>query len=346
MAPVAGGPPDRSAGALSGVLVLGVPRSGTTWVARMLAGAEGAGLVVEPDNHLNVPFALHAKLGLPGGFYPRLSPGEDAPAYRRLWREAFAAAEEQRVVRRLRRAAARRLLAGGPRADIRRAFVDPGSTPLRLRLAGALAVPERAPAGATPAIVKSVHAPLAAAWVAAEVDAGVAVVLRDVLNVVSSWAALGWIEPDGPDELAVSGPAGLAALASSQGAPPPPRSGSHLARTTWLLASLTLVLQRTAAANPSWVVVRHEEITREPVAGFRALAAGLGIRWTPSAEEAVRATARPGGGFETTREPAQVANAWRRLAPAQLQEAVTVLAAFADAVPGSPVFAVPATGRG
>ncbi len=70
------------------VLVAGIPRSGTTWVGRVLGQARGACYVHEPDNHLVRPQAWWVKRRL--GAYPRLLPGQPAPDYERLFRVAFA----------------------------------------------------------------------------------------------------------------------------------------------------------------------------------------------------------------------------------------------------------------
>lgn len=70
------------------VLVAGIPRSGTTWVGRVLGQADGACYVHEPDNHLVRPEAWWAKRRL--GAFPRLLPGQPAPDYERLFRVAFA----------------------------------------------------------------------------------------------------------------------------------------------------------------------------------------------------------------------------------------------------------------
>src|SRR4051794_14190277 len=70
------------------VLIAGLPRSGTTWIARMLASCEHTVLVSEPDNPNDDPFALR-KRKLPGGYYTALDPTDEAPVFERLWREAF-----------------------------------------------------------------------------------------------------------------------------------------------------------------------------------------------------------------------------------------------------------------
>ena len=80
-------PPDEIA-ATGRILVIGPPRSGTTWVEQVLGRAAGARVVHEPDNETSNPFALRAKTSL--GRFPVLAPGDPAPpAYFDLWSRAF-----------------------------------------------------------------------------------------------------------------------------------------------------------------------------------------------------------------------------------------------------------------
>jgi hypothetical protein len=69
------------------LLVVGPPRSGTTWAAEALAEALGAWYVHEPDNpdlHA-VAAGVVVRLGL----CPVVEPGDDDPAYRGLWEAAI-----------------------------------------------------------------------------------------------------------------------------------------------------------------------------------------------------------------------------------------------------------------
>lgn len=312
------------------ILVIGIPRSGTTWVATMLARAQSTALVHEPDDPYLFAFALRAKRPLAGGLYTALSPHQDAPLYERLWREAFGErgtsytrAEE------LREAWARRLLSSAgeravSRSFMRRAFVDP-----RLRLAEALAVARRPTAHAESVIVKSVHAALSAEWLAARLDVQVVVVLRDLLNVLSSWVALGWLWSPDADELAASDPPQLEQLALGCGLPSLPAGASALARLTWLLGLLKTSLERTARAHPEWHVARHEELCEQPPEGFRGLAARVGLKWSPEADAAVAATDVPGSGYAIERVASSLPNVWSsRLARQQVAEIAAVLGAF------------------
>ncbi|MGH7750371.1 MAG: sulfotransferase, partial [Candidatus Dormibacteria bacterium] len=72
------------------VLVVGAPRSGTTWLAQVLAAEPGSRLVHEPDNPAFHPDAAEAR-ALYGG-YASLHRGERVPAYEELWDAAFATA--------------------------------------------------------------------------------------------------------------------------------------------------------------------------------------------------------------------------------------------------------------
>jgi hypothetical protein len=60
----------------SPVLVVGVPRSGTTWTARVLGAALGTRLVMEPDNEKISAPAILPKRRL--GRFPVLASGQSA----------------------------------------------------------------------------------------------------------------------------------------------------------------------------------------------------------------------------------------------------------------------------
>src|SRR5579862_5634574 len=106
------------------VLVVGLPRSGTTWTESVLGTAVGASTVSEPDNEkLSAP-AISAKRGL--GRFPVLTPGDHAPRYERLWRWALQGAPSStalrtaaKVMKRADRDAAESLLNGRPSLELR-----------------------------------------------------------------------------------------------------------------------------------------------------------------------------------------------------------------------------------
>lgn len=265
------------------VLVLGLPRAGTTWVAEMLAGTPGARYVHEPDNEHNGVEAAYAKRAL--GRFPMLRPGDEAPAYARLWRRAFA---------------------GPPRGVIRRLdHWDHGRAagPLHTRRSAPLGwlaqrIP-RLPDEARP-VVKSVHAALCAEWVAAAAEPDhVVVLLRDPLNVVASMIELEM--PDADRRLDEGGRI-----------EPPLALPTRLHRMAWQVAVLEEALLSAAARNPDWTVERHESLMADPLERFPSLAAAVGLEWPDECHRRLLASNAAGSGYRTTRRWSDLRERWRR----------------------------------
>ena len=316
------------------VLVAGVPRSGTTWVATLLGATRDASYLEEPDNHFTYPFAFRAKRGLVGGFYPALEPGQEALDYERLWTAAFRLDETWRSGRRalaegVRRSLARAAWGSVANEQIRRALLHPDRDGFALRAARALAVPERPLRDSRHLIVKSVLCPLSLEWIAARFPLQVVVVLRDVRNVLSSWIQLGWVGRSGDDMLDSLDPVIQEHLAGRYRIPPPGHGASPVVRGTWLLGMLTLALEDAARRHPDWHVVRHEELCRSPHAAFRQLAATIGLEWTVEADELLNELNRSGTGMQRVRVASKLPEVWRsRLGPEQARDIAAVLERF------------------
>ena len=318
---------------MSRVLVVGVPRSGTTWVATILGETRDAVYVEEPDNHLTHPFAFRAKHRLQGGFYTALRPDHDPVDYAALWRAALGFPDHGPTPRpwaAMRRKLAVALWHSVRNEDIRRAFSDPIAVTTKLRVAGALAVPEGPPSTAHTVVAKSVYAALSVEWIATRFPVQVVIVERDLLNVLSSWVALRWVGTPGDDMLDSLDPLVRDRLTAEHGVEPPPPGSSPLLRGTWLLGVLSLALRTAAGRHPEWTVVRHEELCVDPGGGFRALAASLGLEWTADTDRLLADLDRPGSGIERVRSTAQLPGIWRsRLGPEQLEEIAPLIERFA-----------------
>lgn len=313
------------------ILVVGVPRSATSWVGRVLGATRGATYLGEPDNHEHCPFALRAKRRLSRGFYPMLTPTDEAPDYERLWQTALAGppASERGWWARARDRGASRLLSASSSDDVLRAFRGPGM-PVRLRLADAVAVPERPDEVGGALVVKSVHAQLALEWIQARWPVEVVVVLRDPLAVVSSWQDLGWLDEsaahDALDELDA---ATSRLLAERYGVMPPGAEESRLARATWLIGILTSVLVEGLSRHAEWRRAEHETLCVDPHGGFRTLADGLGLQWSDDVDRLLEEMNRPGRAYETNRVAGDLQEVWRsRLDAGQIAEARSVLETF------------------
>jgi hypothetical protein len=301
MSPIVAGRPDR-------LLILGVARSGTRWLATALGHAEGTRVVKEPDNVDADPTGSGtSRLGF--GPYPSIAPDADAPQFRALWDLAFSARVPNRPG--VRRRAARLAL------RLPRELRDP----LLRRSAQAMAaLPGRAPH----VVVKSIYAHFYADWLVRHYDPRVVAIQRNPLNVISSWVALGvhgfdllerplvretYLEP-------------LGIVVPEPGAPP-------LQQAAACVGLLTTVLADHVTRHPEWLVVTHEDLCVEPMAKIQAVCQRVGLTWTDDVERFLAESNRPGEGFSHVRVTKEQPKRWReRLTDAQVSEIEEVLAQF------------------
>ena len=78
------------------VLIVGLPRSGTSWVGNILGRAPRTAYVHEPDGDHD-PFAFRARRG--SFIMPVLAPGDSAPDMERLWAGALAGGARATTIR-------------------------------------------------------------------------------------------------------------------------------------------------------------------------------------------------------------------------------------------------------
>ena len=312
------------------VLVVGVPRSGTSWVGRILGSTEGAAYLQEPDNHEHTPFALRAKRGLPGYFDS--APRSHVNAYEQLWRAALQPVGGERrrpTLERVRSKVSLKLLRSASDQDVMRFLRGHASAPARLRLAAALAVPERAAGPTDLIVVKSVHAQLALEWIAERCPVRVMIVLRHPLNVLSSWKELGWLAGADADPLAELDPRVREEVAERIGAAPVDDADTPMTRAAWLVGLLTSVLLTHAEKHPDWAVVSHESLCERPHELFSTVASRLGLRWSAQSDALLDQLDRPGSGYETMRVASDLVEIWRtRLTSDEVREASAALGRF------------------
>ena len=309
------------------VVIAGIPRSGTTWTADVVAKIARVPSLHEPDNDKESLAALMAKRSL--GRFPTLRPGDPAPRYERLWRDALGGRSTKVTT-------GRGLL--GDRlwrsvGSSQREHAVQGRISARIRLAAALTgTPKLKPYSpstvpAVVVVVKTVHAPLALEWLVDRFSpVRVVVVLRHPANVLSSWRELGL--PD-QDRALDQHPVVQRDYLTPWNVRPPP--ADPVARAAWQVCLLTAVLLDAAARHAEWLVVVHEDLCAAPVPRFGALARALGLPWRNDAERFLRESDRPGDGFAGQRRAGEQPDRWRsRLAP----EGVRALATAAAQFPG------------
>jgi hypothetical protein len=308
--------------------VVGLPRSGTTWISRVLSAPHDIGLVEEPDNSWVVPYAHRVKRELRGRWHPRLVPGDSAPAFEELWRNALGLETNvsawEHALRPCRRVAANRLFRSAMRrGDQRSAVMEGSKVSSRLAVAEMLAVPVTAP-DRPYLLVKSVYSALAVEWIAWKWPVKVLVVMRGSYNVLSSWDRL-WRGP--PDEaMSDLDTETVTSLAENAGIPIPAKGSSWMARSASLYGLLMSELMSTVERHPEWELIWHESVAADPRRRLAKTADRVGLPWTSDSERALDEMNRPGVAYEPRRITRDTSESWRRrLTSSQIEDIDSVL---------------------
>jgi Sulfotransferase domain len=255
------------------ILVTGMPRSGTTWVGRVLCAGNGAGYLNEPFNLATSPGTIRVPVD---HWYPYVTAENEGVIVGTL--EPLLRFEYP-LGRELRRC--RRYIELLHTLKMWRSFVrGRGRRPL----------------------VKEPHAVFSAEWFARRLGSDVVVTVRHPAAVVSSWKRLDW-SFDFANLLAQ--PALVRDLLG------PFRSDMERALEPShdlvdRVALLWHVVYRTVARYrevfPDFHIVRQEDLSREPMEGYRALYEALGLPLTREAEDAIVAASSSANPKETSVE--------------------------------------------
>jgi hypothetical protein len=293
------------------VLVVGLPRSGTTWIGRAIGHAPETRAVGEPDNEDNFAFAIKAKRRL--GRFPYLEAGANAPpAYEQLWESAFAGGSGPRSPRGLASKALH--WAAKSHTSVHTAENWNIARRLALRASVGLATPGKA-AASKHVVVKSVFVPLALDWVCQRWHPRLVVVTRSALNTVGSWRMRGWPRPL-VDHPLLDGKLGFeheifGRLVGGRQIPPAPAPEDSIRRLTWELCALHLVILTTQARYPDSLVVRHESLCLDPLDQFRDLFTELGLEWSDEVGAYLESSNQQGeGAYDTQRIAAEEPDRW------------------------------------
>lgn len=281
---------------MSRVLLLGVPRSGTTWCGRVLGQTDRTIYVNEPDGDTEA-FALPARSGFNGP--PSLSVGQSAEAYEQLWRGAFDGAGRPRA---LGARLARYLNASASSGERFSAWFDSDFS-LRMRAVKRLAKPGEPRSDLLNVVAKSVRAEFTAEWIADRFKPTVLLVERSPMNVLASWIDLAYAHST--REFSA-----YAEQARMRWGIRPPEDPELLDRQVFTYAVMALALRESAEAK-NWIRVEHEYLCIDSSPRFQSLAAQLNLGWSESAERFIEDSNRSGEGYQTTRHTADQPESWR-----------------------------------
>jgi hypothetical protein len=255
-----------------GLLVTGLPRSGTSWVGKMLEASGEVVYVNEPMNPQHPPGHSPGVLDATVTHrFQYVDPDDDEQ-----WHAAFA-----RTLA-LRYGFRRELATNRSPYDLAR-MAKYGTSFTLGRLRGRRAM------------LDDPFAIFSTGWLVREMGCTAVVLVRDPVSFVGSWRALNWrihfhelleqpaLVRDHLDPYVER----MRALVGSD---------DWLARTSLLWEATYDVVDRAFRPLPGVHLVGYEDLVREPLTGFRDLYDRFGLTWSPSAEKRIReaTTEQPG----------------------------------------------------
>lgn len=298
------------------VLVTGAHRSGTTWVAETLCSGRELHFVDEPFNPGYRPrWMRHA---VPYWFTYVSEPGPE-PVQRDLdavlslrypWGQALGLRSRHEVLR----------------------FLQLASSTAAARLTHKRL------------LVKDPLALFSAPWVQRRYGADVVVCVRHPAAFVSSLQRLGWTFDAGNLTQQEALMADLLGPWEEQVRAAAVRPGDIVDQGILLWRVIYGVARRYRDEHPGWLFVRHEDLSQEPVSGFRSAYEALGLRWDDAAVRAVTGRTNrenpsevPVERFKTThRDSRALSGLWRsRLSAVDVHRVRTALEEDADWVYGA-----------
>jgi hypothetical protein len=298
------------------IIIIGLPRSGTTWTMRVLGAAAGTMVISEPDNEDKCPPAIHGKHKV--GRYPVLVPGDVAPAYHKLWEWVLRGGQENR-----RSLLARHMLGPGRSNRLHEGRPDPVTW-----LAGTVARnprPAPSPVQGLRIVAKSIHAQLDAEWLANEFDIDVLLLLRHPANVLASWMEVNL--KDARNSTLEIHPEVRTRYLEPWGVPLP--GPDPIERMSWRIGLLIAAVEDARSRHPEWHFRIHEQLCTDPTGEFRRLYGELDLPWGEAAQEFLDDHNTPGSGFVVKRVASELSDSWqRRLDTDQVATLRRVLAWF------------------
>lgn len=257
---------------LQSLLVTGAHRTGTTWVGKMLA-AGGYAYISEPLNVSHRPGVMAAPVRRWYTYITNENENEYLPALQRTMALRYGYLEELKSIKSGR--------------DILRMGRDLGIF-LRGRFLN------------QPALLKDPFAVFSLPWFIERLDCRVVVTIRHPAGFASSLKRLDWpfnfrdlleqpllmrdhLEPFRADMERIS-------------------SGDVIGQAALLWRMIYRVVHSTIERSPSVIVLRHEDLSRDPLTGFARAFESLRLSYTPRVQEMIRTSSSSENPVELSRQ--------------------------------------------
>ena len=240
------------------ILVTGAHRTGTTWVGRMLSAHPKMAYISEPLNVWHRPGVMSAPVSKWYTYIYEGNEGEYLPALREVLEFRYHLGKEIFSLR---------------------SFKD------FLRMGRDLSIFARGRFLQQRPLVKDPFAVLSAAWFAQRLDCRIVITVRHPAGFASSLKRLNW-KFDFQDLL--DQPALLRDwLEIDRAEMEEVSAGDIVGQAALLWRILYRVVHEFHVLHPEFIIVRHEDLSLDPLKGFRDLYETLGLEFTPKIEREI-----------------------------------------------------------
>ena len=243
---------------LTPILVTGAHRSGTTWVGKMLAADSLTAYISEPLNVLHRPGILRAKVP---HWYQYICDGNESEylsAFQQLLDFDYHLWDEIRSLRSLK--------------DF-------------LRMGRDFKVFSDGLMHGQRVLIKDPFAVFSAPWFAKKLNCKVLITVRHPAAFTNSLKRLNW--PFNFNDLLDQSLLMRDYLEPYQDEMRAIQSDDIIGQAALLWKMVYHSVHSTRELNPDFIVVRHKDLSRDPVNGYRGLYASLGLDYTPRVEEII-----------------------------------------------------------
>ena len=243
---------------VSPILVTGTHRSGTTWVGKMLAAESSTAYISEPLNVLHRPGVFRPKVKHWYQYISEENESDYLPAFQELLEFDYHLWDEIRSIR--------------SRKDFLRMGRD------FLIFYNGLMRGQRA-------LFKDPFAVFSTPWFAKRLDCKVVITVRHPAAFASSLKRLNW--PFDFQDLLDQPLLMRDHLEDCREEMQATKPGDVIGQAALLWKLIYRSVHVTRAKHPEFIIVRHEDLARDPVPGYRELYESLGLEFTPRVEKTI-----------------------------------------------------------
>lgn len=240
------------------ILVTGAHRTGTTWVGKMLAANAETAYISEPLNVLHRPGVLSAPIQHWYAYINHENEADYLPAFRELLEFRYHFRDEIRSIH--------------SRKDF-------------LRMGRDLGIFTKARVFGQRALLKDPFAVFSTLWFAERLDCQVVITIRHPAGFAGSLKKLNW--PFDFSDLLDQSMLMRDYLEEDRAEMESIKADDIIGQAALLWRMIYRVVHATGRLHPGFWVVRHEDLSRDPVNGYRDLYQSLGLDFTPKVEDAI-----------------------------------------------------------